>query len=114
MKDFFYNGHDNSFALVADRWHLENLSTNWNCLNFRSLSLRRDSSTATSRVCVCLLTRTRSVSTASFPTVSSSATRVSVGSSVELVEECSEKETSRPPSFGSLTTAAPIFTNDFC
>ena len=38
MKDFFYNRHDNSFALVADGWHLKNLSTNWNCLNFRALS----------------------------------------------------------------------------
>ena len=38
MKDFFYNRHDNSFALVADGWHLENLSTNRNCLNFRALS----------------------------------------------------------------------------
>ena len=38
MKDFFYNRHDNSFALVADGWHLENLSANRNCLNFRALS----------------------------------------------------------------------------
>jgi hypothetical protein len=37
MKDFFDNRHDNSFALVADRWNLKNLSNNWNCL-FRSLS----------------------------------------------------------------------------
>jgi len=41
MKDFFDNRHDNSFALVADRWHLKNLSTNWNCLNFRALSKDR-------------------------------------------------------------------------
>ena len=41
MKDFFYNRHDNSFALVADRRHLENLSTNWNCLNFSALSKER-------------------------------------------------------------------------
>jgi hypothetical protein len=41
MKDFFYNRHYNSFALVADGWHLENPSTNWNCLNFRALSKER-------------------------------------------------------------------------
>ena len=38
MKDFFYNGYDNGFAFVADRWHFENLSTNRNRLNFRTLS----------------------------------------------------------------------------
>ena len=38
MKDFFYNRHDNSFALVPDGWHLENLSADRNSLNFRALS----------------------------------------------------------------------------
>jgi hypothetical protein len=37
MKNFFYNRHHNSFALMADGWYLENLSTNWNCLNFHAL-----------------------------------------------------------------------------
>ena len=41
MKNFFYNRHHNSFTLVADRWHLENPSTNRNCLNFRALSKER-------------------------------------------------------------------------
>ena len=109
MKDFFYNRNDNSFAFMADGWHFENLPTNRNCLNFRALSeqvfLNSDS-----RVCVCLLTRTRPVSTASFATLSSSASRVRLGFSIELVDKRSgfaESETSRPPSFGSLTTAAP-------
>jgi hypothetical protein len=38
MKDFLYNRNNNSFAFVADRWHLENLSTNSNCLDFGRLS----------------------------------------------------------------------------
>ena len=38
MNDFLYNRHDNCFALVADGWHLENLSADRNCLNFRALS----------------------------------------------------------------------------
>ena len=38
MKDFFYNRHNNSFALVADGWHLENLAADWNCLDFGALS----------------------------------------------------------------------------
>ncbi len=38
MKNFFYNRHDNCFALIANGRHLENLSTNRNSLNFGALA----------------------------------------------------------------------------
>ena len=38
MKNFFYDRYDRGFAFMANRRHLENLSTNRNCLNFRALS----------------------------------------------------------------------------
>ena len=41
MKNFFYNRNNKSLALMTDRWHLENLPTNWNRLNFRALSKER-------------------------------------------------------------------------
>ena len=41
MNDFLYDGHDNCFALVADRWHLKNLTADRNCFNFRAFSEKR-------------------------------------------------------------------------
>jgi hypothetical protein len=113
MKDFFYNRHNNSFALVADGWHLENLAADWNCLDFGALFKEGFINGYLSRVRLLADAHTTCFNS-SFPTISSSATRVSLGSAVELTEDFSENESSRPPSFGSLTTAAPTFTNDFC
>ena len=38
MNDFLYNRHDNCFAFMADRRHLENLSADRDGLNFRVFS----------------------------------------------------------------------------
>lgn len=99
---------------MADGRHLENLSTNRNRLNSRALSQKVFIDSDLS--CVRLLADAHRTCFDSFLSNTKLLRKQSkLGFSIELADKPSgfaESKSSRPPSFGSLTTAAPTFTND--